>query len=69
MPNTKIDNINNFKKEFKALMEKYDAEIYMLFEGDTEGVHGEQIEVMIGNYTVAENKEGNTCFTHEDIKL
>jgi hypothetical protein len=66
MPNT---NIDNFKKEFKALLEKYDAEIYMHFEGDTEGVYDEQIEVMVGNLTVAESKEGYTCFTHEDIKI
>jgi hypothetical protein len=32
MDNNKIDN---FKKEFKALLEKYNAEIYVELDGDT----------------------------------
>lgn len=69
MANTIINNINNFKREFKDLLEKYDAQIYMHFDGDTEGVYGEQIEVVVGNLTVAESEDGYTCFTHKDIKL
>jgi hypothetical protein len=59
-----MDKVNDFKKDLKALLEKYNAEIYVLMDGDT---HGCSAEVCID----VDNKEvmkSHDSISHYDIK-
>jgi len=59
-----MDKIDNFKKELKALLEKYNAEIYAQMDGDTHGVSCE-IVIDVDNKEVI-RKYDDLC--HYDIK-
>lgn len=59
-----MDKANEFKKELKALLEKYNAEIYAQMDGDS---HGCSTEVVID----IDNKEiirKYDSLSHYDIK-
>jgi len=60
---TKVDQ---FKKELKALLEKYDAEIYSIIEGDTHGIHYEAIAIDFVNDEVMRFEDSS--ISHYDIK-
>lgn len=61
-----MDEATEFKKELKALLEKYNAEIYVLLDGDTIGVSSE-LCIDINNKEIM--KVSDDCISHHDIKL
>jgi len=61
-----MDEATEFKKELKALLEKYNAEIYVLLDGDTFSVSSE-LCININNKEIM--KVSDDCISHHDIKL
>ena len=60
-----MDKINEFKKELKELLAKYNADIYVELGGDTHGVSSE-IVIDVDNKEVIRI---HNCISHYDIKL
>ena len=42
-----MDNIQEFKKEFKELLQKYDAHIEWDAEGDLDGIYNDRMTVCV----------------------
>ena len=59
-----MDKVNEFKKELKELLAKYNAEIYVDLDGDTHGVSS-AVVIDIDNKEIMRNSD---CISHYDIK-
>jgi hypothetical protein len=44
-----MNDINEFLKELKTLLEKYDASIDFTFDGDTHGIYDLGVEIHVHN--------------------
>jgi hypothetical protein len=64
--NLNNDKVTEFKKEFKELLEKYNAEISSIIEGDTHGIDYEALVVEIDDKEVL--RVENCCISHWDVK-
>lgn len=56
-----------FKKELKALLEKYNADISSEIEGDTHGIDYEALVIEVDGKEVMRVRDN--CISHHDIKL
>lgn len=56
MPKPTQDTVNNLRKEFAALLEKYNAHIVWTCNSssDTHGIYGEKMIIDIGGWDVVE---------------
>jgi len=54
---TTTDKANDFKAELKALLKKYNADIWVSLDGDTHGVSYE-IKIDVDNKTVMTSYDG-----------
>lgn len=61
-----MDKLSEFKKEFKALLEKYNADIYSIIEGDTHGIDVDALAIDIDDKEVMRFEQGSV--SHYDIK-
>lgn len=68
MPKPTQDTVNNFRKEFAELLEKYGADIFWTCGScsDTYGIYDEKMVVDIGGYSVIEVDGG--CISVSDVK-
>jgi len=60
------NKIDNFKKELKDLLEKYNAEISTEIQGDTHGIDYEAIVIEVDGKEVIRVQD--CCISHFDIK-
>jgi len=61
------NKLNDFKKELKELLGKYNAEIYVDLDGDTHGLY-DALVIDIDNKEVI-RFDNPSCVSHYDIKL
>lgn len=63
----KESTVNDFKKELKNLLKKYNATINLTMEGDTHGITDDKIEIRINDKVILDSGM-DWEFTHYDIK-